>query len=153
MAEVITQIPGYEKGTVQTVVASDEEGAIVLSAQVVSDLLNKWNTTVAFFSLTSRSEKLLELVNNQSSVARLFTVNQKNHSFPVIENKARGMVHSKFVRAVVIEGLPEQDLNHQYWLHRLAKSAHIPVVQIVIKKKDEAVKQIQQTGANNNNTR
>ncbi|MBO7561548.1 MAG: hypothetical protein J6T04_01525 [Bacteroidales bacterium] len=133
MAEVITQIPGYEKGTVQTVVASDEEGAIVLSAQVVSDLLNKWNTTVAFFSLTSRSEKLLELVNNQSSVARLFTVNQKNHSFPVIENKARGMVHSKFVRAVVIEGLPEQDLDHQYWLQRLAKSAHIPVVQVVVK--------------------
>ena len=63
------------------------------------------------------------------------------------------MVHSKFVRAVVIEGLSEQDLDHQYWLQSLAKSAHIPVVQIVIKKKDETAKQIQQTGANNNNTR
>jgi len=89
MAEIINQIPGFENGIVHYVSAADEVDALFLSAQIISDLLNKWNTSVAFFSLSSRSEGLKRLVENNSTVARLYTVNQKNHSLQVILRKAK----------------------------------------------------------------
>jgi len=64
MEEIRTQIPGYEKGAVQYIAASNEEDALYLGAQMVTDLLNKWYTNVAFFSLTLRGEALQALVND-----------------------------------------------------------------------------------------
>lgn len=120
--EVINQIPGFENGIVHYVSAADEVSALFLSAQMVSDLLNKWNTNVAFFSLTGRSEGLLQLVTNESKVARLYTVNQKNPNIPLIARKAQGMAHRKSVHKVIIEGLPEPDAAGKRQLELLAKS-------------------------------
>ncbi len=128
MAEIINQIPGYEKGSIQRIGATDEVSAIFLAAQMVSDLLSKWNTNVAFFSLTGRCEALQDLVKNESSVAKLFTVNQKNPNLQVILRKARGLVNRKSVRVVFIEGLPEQTAAGKRWLELFAKSASVPVV-------------------------
>ncbi|MBP5398658.1 MAG: hypothetical protein J6Y32_08585 [Bacteroidales bacterium] len=108
MAEkfILNQIPGFEIGAVEHIRTTDEVQALFLAAQEISELLNQWNTNVGFFSLSSRSEGLKALVDNKSSVARLYTVNQKNHDLNVILRKAQGMVNRKFVRAIVIEGLP-----------------------------------------------
>lgn len=103
---IINQIPGYEKGKVQYVSATDEVSALFLSAQIVSDLLNKWSTSVAFFSLSCRGEALRGMVKNGSTTAKLYTVDQKNPDPQVILRKARGMVNRKFVRAIVIERVP-----------------------------------------------
>ena len=103
---IINQIPSYEKGKVQYVSATDEVSALFLSAQIVSDLLNKWSTSVAFFSLSCRGEALRGMVKNGSATAKLYTVDQKNPDPQVILRKARGMVNRKFVRAIVIEGVP-----------------------------------------------
>ena len=130
MAEIIYQIPGFEKGYVQSVCSSDEAGAIYLAAQTVNDLLNKWNTNAAFFSLSSHSEALQELVKADSCFARLFTVNQKNHNLQVIIRKAKGMVNRKSVRAIVIEGLSELDATGKRWLEQLAKSTQTSIIVI-----------------------
>ena len=108
MAEkfILNQIPGFEIGAVEHIRTTDEVQALFLAAQEISELLNQWNTNVGFFSLSSRSEGLKALVDNKSSVARLYTVNQKNHDLNVILRKAQGMVNRKFVRAIVIDGLP-----------------------------------------------
>ena len=128
MAETINQIPGFENGRVHCVCAEDVESAFFLSAQMVSDLLNKWNTNVAFFSLTSRADALERMVLNESKVARLYTVDQKNPELRVIINKAQGMVNRKFVRAVIIEGLQHPDQIPQRGLEQFAASAKVPVI-------------------------
>ena len=118
MAEkyILNQIPGFEIGAVEHIRATDEVQTLFLVAQEVSELLNRWNTNVAAFSLSGRSEGLNLLVENKSAVARLYTVNQKNPDLNTILRKAQGMVNRKFVRAVVIEGLPgklaPQDQRH-----------------------------------------
>lgn len=106
MADIINQIPGYENNS-HIIYAEDEESALYICAQMISDLLNKWNTNVALFSLTCRSEAIKALVKNESSVARLYTVDQKNPDFNVIRNKAYGMYNRRFVRAIIIEGKPK----------------------------------------------
>ena len=133
MAEIINQIPGFENGSVQCVSATDREGAFFLAAQMVSDLLNKWNTNVAFFSLTGRCEALQGLVRNESPVAKIFAVNQKNPDLHVILRKARGMVNRKFVRAIVIEGLPEQDAIGKRCLEQMARSTHTSIILVEVK--------------------
>ena len=108
MAEkfILNQIPGFEAGAVEHIRTADEVQTLFLAAQEISELLNQWNTNVAFISLSDRSEGLKALVDNKSSVARLYTINQKNPDLNVILRKAQGMVNRKFVRAIVIEGLP-----------------------------------------------
>ena len=128
MAEIINQIPGFENGRVYCVCAEDAEGALFLSAQMVSDLLNKWNTNVAFISLTGRSDALEGMIQNESKVARLYMVNQKNPEFRIIINKAQSMVNRKFVRAVIIEGTQHPDQIPQRGLELFAISAKVPVI-------------------------
>jgi tRNA(Ile)-lysidine synthase TilS/MesJ len=138
MAEIINQIPGFEKGRVQCVFATDEEGALLLSAQMVSDLLNKWSTNVAFFSLTGRADALEGMVQNESKVARLYTVNQKNPELRVIINKAQGMVNRKFVRTVIIEGFQKLEQVPRRGLEQFALSANVPVILVGHKCTDMA---------------
>ncbi len=128
MADYLEQIPGFENGTVQCVCAADKESALYLAAQMVSDLLNKWYTNVAFISLIGHCEALQALVKNTSGFTRLHTVNQKNPDLLVILNKARGMVNRKFVRAVIIEGLPEPDQEGWRLLKERAKECDIPII-------------------------
>lgn len=133
MAEqIFNEIPGYENGLVHYVSTPHEESAIFLAAQIVSDLLNKWNTNVAFFSYTGRCQTLVNFVENKSTVARLHTVNQKNKLLQVLISKAQGMTNRKSVRQFVIEGLPELDSAAKRRLEQLAKSSHasITVIQV-----------------------
>lgn len=108
MAEkyILNQIPGFEIGAVEHIRTSDEVQTLFWAAQEISELLNQWNTSVAFISLSGRSEGLKLLVENKSVVARLYTINQKNPDLNIILRKAQGMINRKFVRAIVIEGLP-----------------------------------------------
>ena len=129
MTEIINQIPGFEIGAVEHIRTTNEAQTLFLAAQEVSELLNQWHTNVAFFSLNNRSEGLKALVDNKSSVARLYTVNQKNPDLNVILRKAQGMINRKFVRAIVIEGLPgERDYTAQRRLEDWAKSNRCTIV-------------------------
>ena len=138
MAEIINQIPGFEKGTVHYVSATDEVDALFLAAQMVSDLLNKWNSNVAFFSCTGRSEGLINLVKNESSVARLHTVSQRNKALQVLLRKAAGIAHRRAVHYFIIEGLPPQDAIGKRWLLQFAKSTDASVTIIELNEEQGA---------------
>ena len=124
MAEVIfKQISGFEKGAVEHLRTTTTENVLDNLAREISEILNKWNTSVAFFSLTENSEALKARVKNNSATARLYTVDQKNPDINVILRKAQGMVNRRFVRAVAIEGLPgELDDSTQRLLEEWTKS-------------------------------
>lgn len=124
MAEVIfNEIPGFEKGAVEHLRTTTTENVLDNLAREISEILNRWNTSVAFFSLTGNSEALKARVKNSSTTARLYTVDQKNPDINVILRKAQGMVNRRFVRAVAIEGLPgELDDSTQRLLEEWTKS-------------------------------
>ena len=127
--EILNQIPGFEIGAVEHIRTTDEVASLFYAAQEISELLNDWNTNVAFFSLTGRSEALKGLVDNRSSVARLYTIDQKNPDLQVILRKARGMVNRRFVRAIVIEGVPGTlDADTQRLLENWAKPLGCTIV-------------------------
>lgn len=105
MAEIYLENPDYENGLMHFFGYDDAESVLPHAAEIVTELLNKWNTNVAFISLTCRSEALKTLVKNESKVARLYTVDQRNNDPNVILRKARGMVNRRFVRAIVLEGV------------------------------------------------
>lgn len=128
MADYLEQIPGFEKGTVQRIYAADKESALYLAAHMTSDLLSKWYTNVAVISLIGHGNALQSLVQNTSGFTRLHTVDQKNPDLRIILNKARGMVNRKFVRAVIIEGLPEPDQSGWSLLKERAKESDIPII-------------------------
>ncbi|MBR4226377.1 MAG: hypothetical protein IKR86_06355 [Candidatus Methanomethylophilaceae archaeon] len=104
MAEIFLENPDYQNGWISFFGYDDADAVLPRAAEIVSDFLNKWNTNVVFISLTGRSEALKALVKNESRVARLYTVDQKNPDPDVILRKARGMVNRRFVRAIVLEG-------------------------------------------------
>ena len=106
MAEIYLENPDYQNGWIRFIEYDDLDADLSRAAEIVSEFLNKWNTNVVFISLTGRSEALKALVKNESKVARLYTVDQKNPDPNVILRKARGMVNRRFVRAVVLEGVP-----------------------------------------------
>ena len=112
--EIITQIPGYEAGKVSRVNAEDEIGASLLIAQMVSDLRSRWNTSVAVLSLDGHKEAIEALIPADTSITKTFVLDQKNPDYNVISRKIEGMVHRKFVRAVIIGAAG-----------RLAKSDHV----------------------------
>ena len=127
--EILNQIPGFEIGAVEHIRTTDEVASLFYVAQEISELLNDWNTNVAFFSLTGRSEALKGLVDNRSSVARLYTIDQKNPDLQVILRKAKGMVNRRFVRAIVIEGVPGTlDAETQSLLENWAKPLGCTIV-------------------------
>ena len=128
MADYLEQIPGFEKGTVQCVCDTSAEDALYLGAQMVSDLLSKWFTNVAYFSLLGHAEALQALVQNTAGFTRLHAVDQKNRNLLVILNKAKGMVNRKFVRAVIIEGLSEPDQEGWRLLNKRARDSDIPII-------------------------
>ena len=128
MADYLEQIPGFEKGTVQCVCATDAEDALYLGAQMVSDLLSKWFTNVAYFSLLGHAEALQALVQNTAGFTQLYAINQKNPNLGTILQKSQGMLHRKFVRAVIIEGLPDPDQDGLRSLQNFAKEADIPII-------------------------
>ena len=128
MAEkIINQIPGFESGSVMRANKTDEVGSLLMAADMVSEILNVWNVSVAFISLTGRGDALARMVKRESKVAKLYTVNQKNTDLRVILRKALGMVHRKFVRAVFIEGYPTDADIPWDSLERTAKAENVSI--------------------------
>ena len=115
MAEIFIDNPDYENGHMQFFGFDEPEKVLPRAAEVVSELLNKWNTNVVYISLTSRSEALKALVKDESTVARLYTIDQKNPDPHVILRKARGMVNRRFVRAIVLEGIAINPQTIEEW--------------------------------------
>ena len=118
MAEIYLENPDYQNGWISFIGYDDLDAVLSRAAEIVSEFLNKWNTNVVFISLTGRSEALKALVKNESKVARLYTVDQKNPDPDVILRKARGMVNRRFVRAVVLEGVPINPESIDEWRGR-----------------------------------
>ena len=128
MSDYLEQIPGFEKRTVQCVCATSAEDALYLGAKMVSDLLSKWFTNVAYFSLLGHAEALQALVQNTAGFTQLYAINQKNPNLGTTLQKSQGMLHRKFVRAVIIEGRPDPDQDGLRSLQNFAKEADIPII-------------------------
>ena len=104
MAEIINQIPGYEKGRVQRISATDEVSASFLVARMAADLRQKWNTSVLCISLDGHKEAIESLIPQDGSFAKVYVLDQKNPCFEVVLRKAEGIINRRFVRAVIISG-------------------------------------------------
>lgn len=118
MAEINLENPDYPSGHMTFISFDEVDRVLPRAAEIVSELLNKWNTNVVFISLTGRSEALRALVKNESEIARLYTIDQKNPDPDVILRKARGLVNRHFVRAIVLEGIPISPQRADEWHDR-----------------------------------
>ena len=104
MAEIIYQIPGYEKGRVQRINATDEVSESFIVAQMAADLHKKWNTSVLCISLDGHKEAIESLIPQEKAVGTVYVLDQKNPEFEVVLRKATGIINRRFVRALIISG-------------------------------------------------
>ena len=104
MAEFINQIPGYEKGRVQRISATDEVSEAFIVAQMAADLRKEWNTSVLCISLDGHKEAIESLIPQENAVGRVYVLDQKNPEFEVVLRKATGIINRRFVRALIISG-------------------------------------------------
>ena len=152
MAEIINQIPGYEKGRVQRISATDEVSESFIVAQMAADLRKKWNTSVLCISLDGHKEAIEALIPQEKTVGNVYVLDQKNPEFEVVLRKATGIINRRFVRALIISGAERLTTNTckenpkkgREWInHRLdglAKGMGIPVILVDIR--EESVEQI-----------
>lgn len=139
MTEVITQIPGYENGSVKRISASELSAPIIV-AEIAIDLRDEWNTKVLCISLDERKELIEDFIRNNGILANAIetiVLNQKNPDVSVVIKKVCGLIHRKFVRAVIISGAERLKLKQpssdekgiiDRWLERMAKTERIPLV-------------------------
>lgn len=139
MTEIINQIPGYENGSVKRISASELSAPIIV-AEIAIDLRDEWNTKVLCLSLDERKELIESFIMNNWTLANTIetiVINQKNPDVSVVIKKACGLIHRKFVRAVIISGAerlrlkqPSPDENNiiNRWLERMAKTEMIPLI-------------------------
>ena len=104
MAEFINQIPGYEKGRVQRINATDEVSESFIVAQMAADLRKKWNTSVLCISLDGHKEVIESLIPQENAVGSIYVLNQKNPEIEVVLRKATGIINRRFIRALIISG-------------------------------------------------
>lgn len=104
MAEFINQIPGYEKGRVQRINATDEVSESFIVAQMAADLRKKWNTSVLCISLDGHKDAIESLIPRENGVGRVYVLDQKNPEFEVVLRKATGIINRRFIRALIISG-------------------------------------------------
>ena len=139
MTEIINQIPGYENGCVKRISARELSAPIIVS-EIAIDLRDKWNTKVLCLSLDERNELIESFVMNNGTHANsieTIVLNQKNPDVSVVIKKVCGLIHRKFVRAVIISGAerlrlkrPSSDEKEiiNRWLERMSKTESIPLV-------------------------
>ena len=104
MAEIINQIPGYEKGRVQRINATDEVSESFIVAQMADELRKKWNTSVLCISLDGHKEAIEALIPQEKAIGNVYVLDQKNPEFEVVFRKATGIINRRFVRALIISG-------------------------------------------------
>ena len=119
MAEIINQIPGYEKGRVQRINATDEVSESFIVAQMADDLRKKWNTSVLCISLDGHKEAIESLIPQEKAVGTVYVLDQKNPTFEVVYRKATGIINRRFVRALIVSGA--ERLTARYYKDRPEK--------------------------------
>ena len=144
MAEIINQIPGFERGRVQRISASDEVSASFLVAQMADILRQQWNTNVLCISLDGHKEAIESLIPQDKSFATVHVLDQKNPIFEVVLRKAEGIINRRFVRALIISGAerlttrtyndrPDKGMEWiNYRLDGLARGMGIPIILVEI---------------------
>ena len=153
MAEIITQIPGYENGSVKRISASELSAPIIV-AEIAIDLRDEWNTKVLCISLDERKELIESFIMNNGTLANTIetiVINQKNPDVSVVIKKACGLIHRKFVRAVIISGAerlrlkqpsPDEKNNINRWLERMAQSEKVPLILVENSAAPKAIKSL-----------
>ena len=104
MAEIINQIPGYERGRLQRIIATDEVSESFIVAQMADDLRKKWNISVLCISLDGHKEAIEALIPQEKAIGNVYVLDQKNPEFEVVFRKATGIINRRFVRALIISG-------------------------------------------------
>ena len=151
MAEIITQIPGFEKGRVQRIYATDDVSESFLVAQMADILRQKWNTSVLCISLDGHKEAIESLITQEKAVGNIYVLDQKNPTLDIVLRKAKGIMNRRFIRALIISGAerlttrtykdsPEKGqemINH--CLNGLARDKKIPI--ILVENKEEPIEQ------------
>ena len=151
MAEIITQIPGFEKGRVQRIYATDDVSESFLVAQMADILRQKWNTSVLCISLDGHKEAIESLIPQEKAVGNIYVLDQKNPTLDIVLRKAKGIMNRRFIRALIISGAerlttrtykdsPDKGqvlINH--CLNGLAKDKKIPI--ILVENKEEPIEQ------------
>ena len=144
MAEIINQIPGYEKGRVQRITATDEVSESFIVAQMADNLRKKWNTSVLCISLDGHKEAIESLIPREKAVGTVYVLDHKNPDFGVILRKATGIINRRFVRALIISGAERltakffkdrQDKGQEWITHNLeglSRSIGIPVILVEV---------------------
>ncbi len=153
MTEIINQIPGYENGSVKRISASELSAPIIV-AEIAIDLRDEWNTKVLCLSLDERKELIESFIMNNGTLANnieTIVINQKNPDVSVVIKKACGLIHRKFVRAVIISGAerlrlkqpsPDEKNNINRWLERMAQSEKVPLILVENSAAPKAIKSL-----------
>ena len=140
MTEIINQIPGYEKGRVQSISATDEVSSSFLVAQMADILRKKWNTSILCISLDCNKEAIEFLIPQEKAVGTIYVLDQKNPAIDIVLRKAEGIMNRRFIRALIISGAErlttraskdrpdkgQELINH--CLNRLARDKKIPII-------------------------
>lgn len=151
MAEIITQIPGFEKGRVQRIYATDDVSESFLVSQMADILRQKWNTSVLCISLDGHKEAIESLIPQEKAIGNVYVIDQKNHILDIVLRKAEGIINRRFIRALIISGAErlttrtykdnpdkgQELINH--CLNGLARDKKIPI--ILVENKEEPIEQ------------
>ena len=150
MTEIINQIPGYENGSVKRINASEFSAPIIV-AETAIELRDKWHTKVLCISLDEHKALIESFIMNNGTLAKVIetiVLNQKNPDVSVVIKKACGLIHRKFVRAVIISGAerlklkqpaPDEKETIDRWFERMAKTERIPLILVEINATSNAI--------------
>lgn len=151
MAEIITQIPGFEKGRVQCIYATDEVSESFLVSQMADIIRQKWNTSVLCISLDGHKDDIESLIPKEKAIGNVYVLDQKNTTIDLVLRKAKGIINRRFIRALIISGAErlttrtykdspdkgQELINH--CLNGLARDKKIPI--ILVENKEEPIEQ------------
>ena len=151
MAEIITQIPGFEKGRVQCIYATDEVSESFLVSQMADIIRQKWNTSVLCISLDGHKDDIESLIPQEKAIGNVYVLDQKNTTIDIVLRKAKGIINRRFIRALIISGAErlttrtykdspdkgQELINH--CLNGLARDKKIPI--ILVENKEEPIEQ------------
>ena len=117
MEDIRTEIPNFERGSVEQLRTPVEKTALLYTARWINELLNKWNTNCAYITLTGNEGALRRRIRNRSTVAKLHTVTQESPELSEIIKTIVNLADSK--------GIAERlDENQREWLEEVAKTTN-----------------------------
>ena len=106
MADILYNIPGLERSLVK-IGNEDKLGSVFFTYKLAGQLINKFNTSVAYFSLNGCEEDVQKLLLDCGVTYRFYPVRQNNPDIEVILRKCSAMYGRRFVRAIIIDGLAQ----------------------------------------------